>query len=102
MNGSTPLTTNSSTPLTMNSELNRRDFIRATGTASLAAVTVPSALAVEGSTPAIAIVGCAHIHTENYVDDLKKRKDIRVKLVWDYDEARAQKYASALGAQPAK
>lgn len=47
----------------------------------------------------LAIVGAAHIHTPNFVKRLQARTDtVRVKSVWDHDEARAHKNAAALGA----
>ncbi len=50
----------------------------------------------------VALVGCAHIHTPGFVNRLKARQDIRVKLAWDPDPARAQRHAEALGAGVAK
>jgi len=46
----------------------------------------------------LAIAGCAHIHTPNFVDRLAKRTDVRVKSIWDPDPARAAKHAEKLGA----
>ena len=45
-----------------------------------------------------AFVGCAHIHTPNFVKRLQDRRDVRVLAVWDHDNARAQKTADILGA----
>jgi len=45
-----------------------------------------------------AFVGCAHIHTPNFVKRLQDRRDVRVLAVWDHDRARAQKSADLLGA----
>ncbi len=45
-----------------------------------------------------ALVGCAHIHTPGFVKRLNARDDVQVKLVWDHDAERAQKYAAELGA----
>lgn len=50
----------------------------------------------------VALVGCAHIHTPGFVNRLKARKDIRVKLAWDPDPTRSQRHAEALGADVAK
>jgi predicted dehydrogenase len=44
----------------------------------------------------IALVGCAHIHTPNFVKKLAARPDIQVVSVWDHDAARAQKNAAEL------
>lgn len=45
-----------------------------------------------------ALVGCAHIHTPNFVKRLQGHSDVRVKSVWDHDPDRARKNAGALGA----
>ena len=47
----------------------------------------------------IALVGCAHIHTPDFVKRLNSRSDIKVKYVWDHDMSRAQKSADALKAE---
>jgi predicted dehydrogenase len=47
----------------------------------------------------VALVGCAHIHTPGFVKRLAARTDVEVKAVWDYDAARAQKWASELNTQ---
>jgi predicted dehydrogenase len=47
----------------------------------------------------LAIVGCAHIHTPNFVKRLQARQDVRVVAVWDHDTTRARRTAEALGAQ---
>lgn len=46
----------------------------------------------------VALVGCAHIHTPDFVQRLKARTDIRVKFVWDHDASRGRKCADELGA----
>lgn len=46
----------------------------------------------------VALVGCAHIHTPGFVNDIKKRSDVKVKSVWDHDVARARNSADKLGA----
>lgn len=83
----------------MNQNMTRRDFIRASAVASLAATAIPSALAQSNAKATFAIVGCAHIHTPGFVDLLKSRSDVKVKWVWDYDPARAQKRAEPFGAK---
>lgn len=46
----------------------------------------------------IALVGCAHIHTPDFVKRLRQRPSIHVQYVCDHDTARAQKNAAALNA----
>lgn len=46
----------------------------------------------------LAFVGCAHIHTPNFVERTLKRPDMTVKYVWDHDSARAADRAGQLGA----
>jgi predicted dehydrogenase len=75
----------------------RRDFLRTTATAALAASVLP-ALAQSETKITVALVGAAHIHAPGFVDLLKTRKDTTVKSVWDHDSARAEKYAKDLGA----
>ena len=41
---------------------------------------------------AIAIVGCAHIHTPQFAQRSKYREDFQVKAVWDVDPVRAAKW----------
>lgn len=47
--------------------------------------------------PTVALVGCAHIHTPNFVKKLKARADIKVKYVWDHNAERAKKNQAELG-----
>ncbi len=82
----------------MNTNLTRREFIRATSVATVAAATLPSALAAENQVT-LAFVGCAHIHTPSFVKLLNGRQDVKVKSVWDHDAARAEKRAKELKAQ---
>jgi predicted dehydrogenase len=49
----------------------------------------------------VALVGCAHIHTPRFIDMLLAREDVRVKVVWDRDAARAERTASRLHASVA-
>ena len=44
----------------------------------------------------IAIAGCAHIHTPNFVKILKAREDVKVTGVWDHDARRAKENADIL------
>ena len=44
----------------------------------------------------IAIAGCAHIHTPNFVKILKAREDVTVAGVWDHDARRARENAELL------
>jgi predicted dehydrogenase len=50
----------------------------------------------------LAILGCAHIHTPNFVRMLKARTDHVVTGVWDHDVARAERTATQLGARVCK
>jgi predicted dehydrogenase len=84
----------------MSSTFTRRKFLQTAGAAALAAGAIPSGLAAEGDQPVtLAFVGCAHIHTPGFIDLLNRRKDVRVKSVWDHDGARAEKRAKQLKAQ---
>lgn len=47
----------------------------------------------------IALIGCAHIHTPNFIERIKKRDGLHVKYVWDHDAERARLSAEKLGAQ---
>jgi predicted dehydrogenase len=85
--------------MTMHSHLTRRQFIRNTGLATIAASALPSALAQSGKKVTLAFVGTAHIHTPGFIDLLRKRDDVTVKSVWDWDPARAAKHAKTLGAR---
>src|SRR6187401_2688555 len=82
----------------MSLNLSRRDFLRTASVA--AAVAAVPAIGAESDKPVtLALVGCAHIHTPGFVDLLKRRKDVKVKSVWDHDPARAEKRAKQLNAQ---
>ena len=84
----------------MNSELSRRNFLRNAGAFTLAAASFPSVLTAQAEPKVtLALVGCAHIHTPGFIDLLKRRKDVRVKSVWDHEAARAEKSAEKLGAK---
>jgi predicted dehydrogenase len=84
----------------MNPDLPRRTFLRNTGAAAFAAASFPSILAAEAEgAVTLALVGCAHIHTPSFVDLLKRRKDVRVKSVWDHQAGRAENSANKLGAK---
>ncbi len=50
----------------------------------------------------LAFVGVAHIHTPGFIERLKKRSDVAVKLVWDHDAGRASKRAAELNAITAR
>src|SRR5258708_22591437 len=81
----------------MNSFLTRRQFIKTSTVAAVAAATMPSVMAQSDKKIQVALVGAAHIHAPGFADILKQRKDVSVKSVWDHDAARAAKYASQLG-----
>ncbi|HEV2390917.1 MAG TPA: Gfo/Idh/MocA family oxidoreductase [Verrucomicrobiae bacterium] len=82
----------------MNTDLTRRQFLRTSSAAALAAAALPSAWGQGDKQTTIAFVGVAHIHTPGYVNLVKTRKDVQVKSVWDHDPARAEKKATELGA----
>ena len=86
----------------MNSNLTRRHFLRTASTATLAAASLPAALAQSDKKITMAFVGVAHIHTPGFLDLLKKRSDVKVKCIWDHDAARADKCASTNGLPAAK
>ncbi len=46
----------------------------------------------------LGLVGAAHIHTPNFIKRILARDDVRVKAVWDHDNARAERRAAELGA----
>src|SRR5688500_2448423 len=46
----------------------------------------------------VALVGCAHIHTPNFIKRLNERPDIKVTAVWDHDAERAGRRAAELNA----
>jgi predicted dehydrogenase len=77
----------------------RRDFLKTTGAAAVAAVALPVFAQNADKKITVAVVGVAHIHTPGYLDLLKKRPDVRIKYVWDHDSARAEKRAQETGAQ---
>src|SRR6266536_2615851 len=49
----------------------------------------------------LAFIGCGHIHTPGFIKLLSGRSDVKVKSVWDHDQARAAKRAAELSAQVA-
>jgi len=82
----------------MNHTVTRREFIRQSSAAAIAAAAAPAALAQSEPKLTMAFVGVAHIHTPGFIDLLKGRKDVTVKAVWDHDQARADKRAKAVNA----
>jgi predicted dehydrogenase len=91
--------TNTFEAILMNSNLTRRDFLRTTTAFGIAAASAPAVLAQAEKQVTLAFAGCAHIHTPDFVNRLKRRKDVKVKSVWDHDRARAEKRAGELGAR---
>lgn len=83
----------------MNSSINRRDFLKTTGTAALAAGALQTGWAQGDKKINLALVGAAHIHTPGFIELVKTRNDFRVKSVWDHDAARAEKRAKELNAE---
>lgn len=79
----------------MDTPLSRRDFIKSTAVLATAASLMPSSLAHAEEAPltTIAFVGCAHIHTPDFMNKMKERKDVKVKYCYDHDSQRASKWA---------
>ena len=48
----------------------------------------------------VALLGTAHIHTQDFAELLSSRKDVAVKWVWDAQVQRRVHYAQQLGATP--
>ena len=83
----------------METQPTRREFLKTTGAAALAASALPVWAQDSGKTINVAVVGVAHIHTPGYLNLLKQRADVRVKYVWDHEAARAESRAKETGAQ---
>jgi predicted dehydrogenase len=83
----------------MNTNLTRREFLKTTGAAAMAAGAMQSVWAQGDKKITVALVGGAHIHTPGFIDLVKKRDGVRVKSVWDHDPARAEKRAKELNAE---
>jgi predicted dehydrogenase len=85
--------------------VSRRDFIRSAGAAAVTTTVLgEKVFSFAQETPktvTLAFVGCAHIHTPSYVGLLGKRPDVKVKYVWDHDQARAARRAGELKARQA-
>jgi predicted dehydrogenase len=66
--------------------------------------TLPAGLAAAATTETakpvtLAFVGCAHIHTPDFIKLLvSDQPNVRVKYAWDHDAARATRRAAELGA----
>jgi predicted dehydrogenase len=75
----------------------RRDFIKTTGAAALAATILP-AWAQAGSKITVAFVGVAHIHTSEYLKLVKNHPATQIKYIWDHDADRATRCAKEVGA----
>lgn len=81
----------------MNPPFTRRDFLKTTGTAALAATVMP-AWAQSGQAITVAFAGVAHIHTPHYLEMVRKHPGTRIKYVWDHDAGRAASRAKEVGA----
>lgn len=86
----------------VNENVSRRSFLKATAAASVAIATAPAMHASDAAQAngqvTLAFLGCAHIHTPQYLKQLKTTPGVRVKFVWDHDTARAAQNAAELGA----
>jgi predicted dehydrogenase len=83
----------------MNADLTRREFLKTTGVAAVAAGAMQAAWAQQDQKLTLALVGAAHIHTPGFIELLKTRPDAKVKYVWDHDAVRAEKRAKELNAE---
>ncbi len=80
--------------------MTRRTFIKGTAAAAVLAGPLRGLAAVEKpQTINLAFIGCAHIHTSQFISILQTRADVKVKYAWDHSAARAQKYAKDLNAK---
>jgi len=79
----------------------RRQFIKQLSFATASAGLLSQPIAVSGQENqrpiTLALVGGAHIHTPNYIGRLKRRKEVKVKYVWDHDRARSEQRAKEIG-----
>jgi predicted dehydrogenase len=84
----------------MDEKATRRDVIKGIAAAG-AATALPTRLGAQeaGEKPRaiiVALVGCAHIHAPGFVKMVKSRQDVKVKYVYDHDQARAERNANEL------
>jgi len=82
--------------------MTRRRFVKTACAASGAVLAGPSAIAAQGQTISLALLGVAHMHTPLYLQILRTRQDVKVKWVWDHEPTRAAKVAEACGARVAR
>lgn len=84
----------------MDNKLDRRDFLKSTAILGSAAMLMPNTILAEEEEPiTIAFVGCAHIHTPDFMNRMKNRKDVKVKYCYDYNPERAKKWADFHGCE---
>ncbi|MEM8532284.1 MAG: Gfo/Idh/MocA family oxidoreductase [Chloroflexota bacterium] len=50
----------------------------------------------------VAFLGCAHIHTNDYLQALQQRPDMQIVAMWDHDINRANEYAQRVGCSAAQ
>lgn len=46
----------------------------------------------------IGLLGCSHIHTPGFVNNIKKRQDVRIAKAWDPNPARSARWGAEAGA----
>ena len=51
-------------------------------------------------TATIALVGCAHIHTPGFIDQINRREEVTCKYVYDHETARAEKRVGDIKTKP--
>jgi predicted dehydrogenase len=82
--------------MTTNS-ITRRNFIKTTGAAAVAAAVLP-AWAQDDKKITVAFVGVAHIHVGEYLKLVKNHPGTQIKYVWDHDADRAARRAKEVDA----
>ena len=86
----------------MENRISRRDFVKSAAVLGAAAAMMPSAI-THAEEPekktVVAFVGCAHIHTPDFMNRIKGLKNVTVKYCFDHDPDRAAKWGKFHGCQ---